>query len=91
MVSTFKNLAALAEFAEGPFAEDADSIVIPTKDASTTAYGDGKAVVAVQTPGGNGLTVNINIALTLPETSDEKVFAAFFKAMREHLLTAPEA
>ncbi len=48
-------------------------------------------MVAVQTPGGSGLTVNINIALTLPETNDEKVYAAFFKAMRDHLLTAPEA
>lgn len=91
MVSTFKNLAALAEFAEGPAAEDASSAVMPTPDVATTARGNGKAVVAVQTPGGNGLPVNINIALTLPETSDEKVFAAFFKAMREHLLTAPEA
>jgi hypothetical protein len=84
MVSTFKNLAALAEFSDGA-AMDATA---PPGEVSALAIAGATApsVVTMQSATQNGLSVNINIALTLPETSDEKVFAAFFKAMRVHLL-----
>ena len=89
MVSTFKNLAALAEFSDVPAAE---TEVAPTDTVPPVgANGVSTPVIALQTPSASGFAVNINIALTLPETNDEKVFAAFFKAMREHLLTDPTA
>jgi hypothetical protein len=89
MVSTFKNLATLAEFSDTPVADMDDSTI--SARPVPTVNGISAPVVAVQAPATKGLAVNINIALTLPETSDEKVFAAFFKAMREHLLTDPNA
>lgn len=89
MVSTFKNLVSLAEFSDVPVL--ATDSLAPTPEPVPAANGMSTPVVALQAPATNGLAVNINIALTLPETSDEKVFAAFFKAMREHLLTDPSA
>ena len=35
----------------------------------------------------SGMTININIQLTLPEGSDSETFEAFFKAMNKHLLS----
>lgn len=35
----------------------------------------------------NAIAVNINIQLTVPETADEKIYEAFFKAMKKHLLS----
>jgi hypothetical protein len=42
--------------------------------------------VSTRTHTGGGVTININVQLTLPETKDEKVFDAFFSAMRRHLI-----
>lgn len=92
MLATFKALAAEAEFtADGG------------SDASTPADQGGAAPAATQdespqngtlvsrTPSAaNGLTVNINVQLTLPEGADEQTFEAFFKAMKTHLLPDPE-
>lgn len=90
MVSTFKNLASLADFSDTPAAPSVTTI--DGSPAPAPANGLGlESVVASQAAGTSSLTVNINIALTLPETSDETVLAAFFKAMREHLLTDPAA
>ncbi|MGJ8666619.1 MAG: hypothetical protein ACSHW7_09655 [Patiriisocius sp.] len=36
---------------------------------------------------GNGVTINLNIQLTVPETTDEKVYDKFFEAMKKHLLS----
>lgn len=34
----------------------------------------------------NGITININVALALPETTEPKVFEALFEAMKKHLI-----
>jgi hypothetical protein len=81
MVSTFKTLAGLAEFTHDDLPAAAGPAVIRegTPPAAT--------VVTKTATKGAGLTVNINVELTLPETQDEKVYQAFFKAMRQHLLS----
>jgi len=80
MVSTFKNLVSLAEFDEsssGHQAEKPEATQSPDKSQSTPT-----TPRATRPP----VTVNVNVQLTLPETTDEAVFAAFFKAMRTYLL-----
>lgn len=37
--------------------------------------------------GQNGVTLNINIQLSVPETTDEKVYDKFFEALKKHLLS----
>lgn len=86
MVSTFKNLAAQAEFGHVDHPQPSGMAEIgETSNGATHEVSLGASHRSVA----NGLTVNINVQLTLPETSDEKVFAAFFKAMKEHLLADP--
>ncbi len=83
MVSTFKTLAGEAEFGV------AESTVSSITAAKTTDPGKRTGPVAARTPRtGADMTVNINVELTLPATTDEKVYEAFFKAMRKHLLSA---
>ena len=42
--------------------------------------------IVTRTLAKNGVTINVNVQLTIPETTDEKVFGAFFAAMRKHLI-----
>jgi hypothetical protein len=35
----------------------------------------------------NNMTINLNIQLTVPETTDEEVYNKFFEAMKKHLLS----
>jgi hypothetical protein len=85
MVSTFKNLASIAEFSGGaPTTLSSSPIEPPSQSLPQAALAT--PVITANSPTGTGLNVNINIELTLPETTDEKVFEAFFKAMRKHLL-----
>jgi hypothetical protein len=85
MVSTFKSLAGEAEFTAGT------NFTTQAAPTASTAAGTNDANVAPTllsntTTTSSGLSVNINVQLTLPETTDEKVYEAFFKAMRNHLL-----
>lgn len=100
MVTTFKNLAKEADFSAGvPSARpaSADSSAgngasgSPVPRAVAGAAGAGAAAgtsaeVLTRTHTGAGVTINVNVQLTLPETTDEKVFDAFFRAMRKHLI-----
>lgn len=81
MVSTFRSLASQAEFTESPSAASAPQVIAGDNNVSAAPIAE--AAIA---PAPGALNVNINVQLTLPETSDQKVFDAFFKAMRKHLL-----
>src|SRR5947207_1298051 len=83
IISTFKTLCSLADF--GP---ESTSIEL-TSPAAADAQIGAPAIIAHSRPilsASPGLTVNINVQLTLPENADAKTFDQFFKAMREHLL-----
>lgn len=84
MVSTFKNLSQNAEFGA------AEVGVVSQPDVPPAGAGSSPAVVkqGVAHQLGQGVIVNINIELTLPETEDAEMYDKFFKAMRKHLLSA---
>jgi hypothetical protein len=82
MVSTFKTLAAQADFGS------ITTATTPVDQSPESPNGEGPStVVSRVTTSGAGMTVNINVELTLPATTDESVYVAFFTAMRKHLLT----
>jgi hypothetical protein len=82
IISTFKTLCSLADFSS-------ESASVEIAAPAAIANAGAPAVVAHSRPivsAGPGMTVNINVQLTLPENADAKTFDEFFKAMREHLL-----
>lgn len=88
MVSTFKTLAGQAEFGSSVVstaAPTADPAVVSEAASDTGLIAPTLVARTTSTPA--GMTVNINVQLTLPQTADEKAYQAFFKAMREHLLS----
>lgn len=93
MVATFKALVAEAEFPSdgsvAPASSDQETGAA-TNGASQVASAPSPTVLARTPTAANGLTVNINVQLTLPEGADEQTFEAFFKAMKTHLFPDPE-
>ncbi len=90
-VATFKNLAKEADFdglptgrldQRGGDGGDADRDV----EQGSGDEQEGSARVITRTLTKGGVTINVNVQLTIPETTDEKVFEAFFRAMRTHLI-----
>jgi hypothetical protein len=82
IITTFKTLCSLADFSD----ESTSSAVT---SPPVTAQVGAPAIVAHSQPivsASPGLTVNINVQLTLPENADATTFEQFFKAMRQHLL-----
>ena len=79
-IATFKALASAADFSvaagAAPTADGAaHEVQGPTIQSSPAA----------ERP--QGVTVNINVQLVLPESTDEEVYRKFFAAMREHLIS----
>jgi hypothetical protein len=87
MVTTFKALAALADFGTAT-----SQSTTPTADvaAEATEVLPGVPVNGATRSAGS-MVVNVNIQLTLPETTDAKVFDAFFKSMKKHLLSEDDS
>jgi len=84
MVSTFKTLCGLADFAETP--RPSPVPLVPTTDSQISQAGApeqlAKAVGVSQ-----GITINVNIQLTLPETKDSSVYDSIFESLKKHLLS----
>ncbi|MFH1537989.1 MAG: DUF5343 domain-containing protein [bacterium] len=81
MVTTFKALCESADFSA-----DYD----PEKSAGEQPKKPGAPSEKPKTPPSSKLgdtTININIQLTLPETTNSEVYEKFFAAMRENLLS----
>lgn len=79
-VSSFKNLCANASF-EGSALEHDDS---PPPTVTFGVAGKGGVTPSPQNAS-QPFTVNINIQLTLPDSTDAKGYDAFFAAMKTHL------
>ncbi|BBZ37092.1 DUF5343 domain-containing protein [Mycobacterium conspicuum] len=90
MVSTFKALAGEAEFSRADSGATSTGEAGQTATQQTPAESSGTTVVTRPSTTAGGLTVNINVQLTLPEGADEQTFEAFFKAMKTHLFPDPE-
>lgn len=80
-VGTFRSLAGVADFSVAAGAAPAaDEEAAPEVQGPTIA--SAPAVARQQ-----AVTVNINVQLVLPETTDEEVYRKFFAAMQEHLIS----
>lgn len=82
-VSTFKSLCENADFSEVPSKITEKPEIISTKKEEINIAKIKKEISGFET----GITININIQLTLPETTDETVYNKFFEALKKHLLT----
>jgi len=78
-VSTFLELCKLADFDS---LEPQSNLEHPEKE---DVSGNAQLTHTVTSPR-KGFVININIQLTLPETTDQKVYEALFLAMKKHLL-----
>lgn len=89
-VNTFKNMASYAEFNE---INNSKGIATPTTTANNTINIDtpqnstSPAFTKRINSSKTGVVINLNIQLTMPETTDEKVYDKFFEAMKKHLLS----
>jgi hypothetical protein len=80
-VATFKALAKVADFSIAAGAA-------PTADEGTVPEVQGPTIrSAPPVTHPQGVTININVQLVLPESTDEDVYRKFFAAMREHLIS----
>lgn len=76
-VRAFRTLAGIADFA----GTTDDSVPVATEEAKTAI-----PIRAQQRSG--GVTININVQLVLPDTTDEALYDRFFGAMKKHLLAS---
>lgn len=86
IISTFKALCERADFSD----IDSTSIEVAAGSSSGNTrerlqVGDIPEVRAAAKTGA-ALVLNVNIQLTVPETTDESVYDKFFAALRKHLL-----
>jgi hypothetical protein len=86
IVGTFKAMTELGDFGADPIE------IAPADQAAAAARAPdpgGGAVRTVTVPrqGGNGVVLNINIQLQIPETEKAEVYDRFFEAMKRHLLS----
>jgi len=81
MVLTFKTLCELADF------EAAEKEPSPKQAEAAPTEEELKQQLEPAYRGlGEGVTININIQLTLPETKDPEVYRSFFQALKNNLL-----
>lgn len=81
-VNTFKNLADLGDFSNMEEVHDTGTL---HTQPQTQHLNPEK--ITRQFNSTHGVTINLNIQLTVPETTDEKVYDKFFEAMKKHLLS----
>ena len=90
-VNTYRNLADFAEF-------DSDQVLNTIQSKGEEISSNPKPEIQAEShiaerlskqihSAKTGVTINLNIQLTVPETTDEKVYDKFFESMKKHLLT----
>lgn len=79
-VTTFRNLCELAVFDDVSI----ETITSQSVQSSQESFEPSTKVVKEL---GTGITININVQLTLPETTDENVYDKLFASMKKHLLS----
>lgn len=89
MVTTFKSLVELADFAaQVPGAageeEAEEQEEVEQEDGSRS---DRRVRIKRTGDGAGGLTININIQLQIPDTDKAETYDNFFAALKKHLLT----
>ncbi len=84
MVRTFKVLCGLAVFTATPRPSPAPPV--PT-DESQVPQAVAPAQLAKAAGASQGITINVNIQLTLPETKDSSIYDSIFESLKKHLLS----
>lgn len=82
MVRTFKTLCELADFASTPSISEAtatSAAIPPVEEAARVSL-----VNKATSPA--GITINVNVQLTLPETKDSSIYDSIFESLKKHLL-----
>ena len=82
MVNTFKTLAELADFGADPLAEE--------EEVEAELEPGNKVKRVLKNTTGGGMTVNVNIQLTLPASDDATIYEKLFAAMKKNLFPDPE-
>ena len=77
MVSTFKTLCELGDF---------DTAYEPLGIQQSSAEAEHIQLVTQRIPTGQGVTVNLNIQLVLPETENMEIYETVFKLLKKHVL-----
>lgn len=85
--STLKSLKTVADFDSGFVNEEVTAAATTSNDGIITAQQSFPALQAVSRV---GLNLSYTINLNLPATSDQAVFNAIFKSLKEHLLSNNE-
>lgn len=80
VVSTFKHLVALADFDAAGDAVERINLRLPVGDEAV------RGLPAAARHAGAGVTIHLNVQITLPGTTDGSVYETFFAAIRTQLL-----
>jgi len=82
-VGTFRTLCEMADFA----AVESVSAAAEAPDTRPIAEDGGTGMLRAIKGLGPGVTINVNIQLSLPATTDEKVYQKLFAALKKHILS----
>lgn len=82
IVSTFQALCELADFAAEAPSTAGEPVARPASAPAAAA-----ATVAQVSTKRDGITINVNIELGLPQAEDPKIYDNFFAALKKHILT----
>ncbi len=90
-INTFKNLAGFADFGHATEEPVAQSPTVGKKGDNSPPVEKPVQPISQSPPihlaAGKDVAININIQLTVPETTNEEVYQKFFEAMKKHLLS----
>lgn len=84
VLSTFRALVEIADF-DGTESGPSGNGVVSSNGHISEAAPESPSATVIRGLG-PGVTINVNVQLTLPETTDATVYEKLFAAMREHLL-----
>jgi hypothetical protein len=79
MVATFKTLAQFGDFSD-------QTEMTPSDQVEDAINSPPQIIPKMKLQSSGGMTVNLNIELSLPSDETGKVYEAFFGAMKKHLL-----
>lgn len=88
MVGTFKALVNMADFESSALASETP--IVPSEAAADLTPVPVAAAVPIaksSTATTQGITVNLNIQLTLPESKDSSIYDTLFESLKKHLLS----
>ena len=84
MVRTFTTLCKLADFTSIP--PSSPEIKLTTAAIAPAEEEESSVKIVDRAIAPQGITINVNIQLTLPETKDGSIYDEIFESLRKHLL-----